>query len=56
MHHISKNWEHVFDFQYKVVTGQCALGKILFLFMYAKSNKLVLLTDPSQKYQSETHL
>ena len=23
MHHISKNWEHVFDFQYKVVTGQC---------------------------------
>ncbi len=23
MHHISKNWERVFDFQYKVVTGQC---------------------------------
>ena len=23
MHHISKNWEHVFDFQYKVVIGQC---------------------------------
>ncbi len=23
MHHISKNLEHVFDFQYKVVTGQC---------------------------------
>ena len=26
MHHISKNWEYVFDFQYKVVTGQCGLG------------------------------
>ena len=25
MHHISKNWEHVFDFQYKVVTGQCVI-------------------------------
>ena len=24
MDHISKNWEHVFDFQYKVVIGQCA--------------------------------
>ena len=23
VHHISKNWERVFDFQYKVVTGQC---------------------------------
>ena len=23
MHHISKNWECVFDFQYKVVIGQC---------------------------------
>ena len=23
MHHISKNWECVFDFQYKVVTGHC---------------------------------
>ena len=23
MHHISKNWERVFDFQYKVVIGQC---------------------------------
>ena len=21
--HISKNWERIFDFQYKVVTGQC---------------------------------
>ena len=26
MHHISKNWELVFDFQYKVVTGQCGDG------------------------------
>ena len=25
MHHISKNWEHVFDFQYKVVLGQCEM-------------------------------
>ena len=25
MHHISKNWEPVFDFQYKVVVGQCVL-------------------------------
>ena len=25
MHHISKNWERVFDFQYKVVIGQCVL-------------------------------
>ena len=23
MYHISKNWECVFDFQYKVVIGQC---------------------------------
>ena len=23
MHHISKNWEGVFDFQYKVAIGQC---------------------------------
>ena len=23
MHHISKNWECVFDFQYKVTIGQC---------------------------------
>ena len=23
MHHISKNWEPIFDFQYKVVVGQC---------------------------------
>ena len=26
MHHISKNWEHVFDFQYKVVIGQCVIS------------------------------
>ena len=25
MHQISKNWECVFYFQYKVATGQCAL-------------------------------
>ena len=28
MHHISKNWEPVFDFQYKVVIGQCALNDV----------------------------
>jgi len=28
MHHISKNWEHVFDFQYKVVTGRCDPSKV----------------------------
>ena len=27
MHHISKNWEPVFDFQYKVVVGQCDVLK-----------------------------
>ena len=27
MHHISKNWERVFDFQYKVVSGQCEPGQ-----------------------------
>ena len=33
MHHISKNWERVFDFQYKVVTGQSAplIPKILIM-------------------------
>ena len=25
MHHISKNWEHVFHFQYKVAIGQCGI-------------------------------
>ena len=29
MRHISKNWESVFDFQYKVVKGQCDESKIL---------------------------
>ena len=33
MHHISKNWECVFDFQYKVVTGQCVF--VLFRTMIA---------------------
>ena len=26
MYYISKNWECVFYFQYKVAVGQCALG------------------------------
>ena len=26
MHNISKNWDRVFYFQYKVVTGQCETG------------------------------
>ena len=25
MHHISKNWECVFDFQYKVTIGECEI-------------------------------
>ena len=28
MHHISKNWERIFDFQYKVVIGQCAAYEV----------------------------
>ena len=28
-HHISKNWEHVFYFQYKVATGRCAFDTLL---------------------------
>ena len=30
MHHISKNWECVFDFQYKVVTGQCDMYMVTY--------------------------
>ena len=29
MHHISKNWEGVFDFQYKVDLGQCGVGWVI---------------------------
>ena len=28
MHHISKNWEGIFDFQYKVAIGQCDDGQV----------------------------
>ena len=29
MHHISKNWERVFDFQYKVVIGQFDRDRVM---------------------------
>ena len=35
MHHISRNWKCVFDFQYKVVIGQCASSsKNVFYFTF----------------------
>ena len=42
MHLISKNWEGVFDFQYKVVLGQCEqAGLFVCLFVMGPGNPVM---------------
>ena len=58
MHHIAKNWECVFDFQYEVTIGECDAYHILSFISwdayaddyYIRSHLLTILKDKIQYF------